>query len=263
MTLIRFRSFCQLSPSVFWPIHRAKASTDDVTSLCLCSHVVSRLLVLFLYRDQILPEHQIMLTMRSLRWARLLSLTVVMATDECRLYMAKSSTSTVEEPKWGIFAGVDFDNAEQIGEPDVAIQMHNVMSHAMDEKDSEEDDFEEKSLERKSVELMERFTWVADSSGASHEVKPGGKINTAIPGTALLAAYGPKMTNAAFNHSSSYFRPALGESAGVAHPGRGASSHFYNVGMRSTTMIAAGFEIFMDYGENFEVSLGTYYGGWG
>ena len=116
--------------------------------------------------------------------------------------------------------------------------------------DTEEDEPEMKSLERKSVEIMEQFTWVADSSGAKNELEPDEKINTAIPGTALLAAYGPKMANAAFNHTSSYFRPALNEKPGQAHPGRGAYSHFYNVGMRSTTMIPAGFEIFMDYGAN-------------
>ena len=42
------------------------------------------------------------------------------------------STSTAELPLWGIYAGVDFDDAVQLGEPDVAIQMHNLMAHAMD-----------------------------------------------------------------------------------------------------------------------------------
>lgn len=175
--------------------------------------------------------------------------------NTCRLYLAKSSTSTPELPLWGIYAGVDFDDAVPLGEPDVAIQMHNVIWNAMEKEDSEEDDYAMKSLERRSVEIIEAFTWVADSSGATNELGPEEKINTAIPGTALLAAYGPKMANAAFNHTSSYFRPALNENPGQAHPGRGAYSHFYNVGMRSTTVIPAGFEIFMDYGANFKVCI--------
>ena len=182
----------------------------------------------------------------------LLLLTAARAVDECRLYLAVSSTSTTEEPKWGVFAGVDFDENVEIGPPDVAVQIHNLMAHAMNEDDNEEDEYEGKSLERKSVEMMERYTWVADSSGAQLELKEGEKINTALPGPALLAAYNGKLTNAAFNHSSAYFRPPLGESPGKTHPGRGASSHFYNVGMRSTVSIPAGHEIFMDYGENFE-----------
>lgn len=176
--------------------------------------------------------------------------------NACRLYLAESSTSTVELPLWGIYAGVDFDDDVQLGEPDVAIQMHNLMAHAMDQDDTEEDEPDEmRSLRRTSVEVMEQFTWVAVSSGAIDELGPGEKINSAIPGTALLAAYGPKMANVAFNHTSSYFRPALNEQPGQAHPGRGAYSHFYNVGMRSTTMIPAGFEIFMDYGANYKVCI--------
>jgi hypothetical protein len=202
-------------------------------------------------------------TMTAMRYLLLCPFLLILAVDSakdsdkedsvCRLYMAKSSTSTADWPLWGIYAGVDFDEAEQLGEPDVAIQMHNVMAHAMEQDDTEEDEYEMKSLERRSVEIMEQFTWVADSSGAKYELEPDEKINTAIPGTALLAAYGPKMANAAFNHTSSYFRPVLNEKPGQAHAGRGAYSHFYNVAMRTTTMIPAGFEIFMDYGENFKV----------
>jgi len=186
-------------------------------------------------------------------WWSLLSISAVAAADECTLYMAVSSTSTVEQPTWGIYAGIDFDEGTELAQPDIAIQLFNVLGNAMDEHDSEEDDDETKSLHRKSVEMMERYTWVADSSAATNELAKEGKINTAIPGTALLAAYHDKFVNAAFNHTSAYFRPYLGETPGKAHPGRGASSHFYNVGMRATTIIPAGGELFLDYGQNFEV----------
>lgn len=177
------------------------------------------------------------------------------SSPSCRLYMAVSSTSTVEEPKWGIYAGVDFDENTQLGEPDVAIQFHNLMAHNMVEGDDEDDDDDEaKSLQRKTVELLERFSWVSDSSGASNEVKAPARCNTILPGTALLAGYNGKLTNTAFNHSSSYFRNAMGEAPPTTtHEGRGASSHFYNIGLYSKQLIPTGFELFMDYGENFEV----------
>lgn len=193
------------------------------------------------------------MTMMRYLWWSLLSLAAVTAEDECRLYMAESSTSTAEEPKWGIYAGVDFGEHAQLGEPDVAIQFHNLMAHAMDEGDV--DGEEHDSLERKTVELLERFMWIAQSSGGSRELNGEGKVTTVLPGTALLAAYNGKLTNSAFNHTSSYFRTPVGEEPGVAHPGRGASSHFYNVALFSKTLIPAGFELFMDYGENFAVSI--------
>lgn len=178
---------------------------------------------------------------------------VVRAQEVCTLYLAESSTSTKEEPLWGVFAGVDFDEQAQLGAADVAIQMHNIINHAMDQEDDEDDEEDEKSVRRKTVELVERFTWVADSSGGLLELREGRKINTAIPGAPLLAAYDPNFVNAAFHHESAFLRPSLGESPGKAHPGRGASSHFFNVALRSTKVIPAGGELFLDYGQNFEV----------
>lgn len=189
--------------------------------------------------------------MRLRVWWSLLPLAAI-AADECSLYMAESSTSTVEAPKWGIYAGVDFEEGVELGPPDIAIQVHNLMANVFDQDDEEEEEEDEKSLERQSAEMIERFTWVPDSSAGAFEMSAG-KINTVIAGTALLAAYNAKTTNANFNISSAYFRPSLGESPGEAHPGRGASSHFFNVGLKSTTKIPAGHEIFMDYGENFSV----------
>jgi hypothetical protein len=166
--------------------------------------------------------------------------------------MAVSSTSTVEEPKWGIYTGVDLGENTQIGPPDIAIQLHNFMANSLGEEDDEDAEEDDKTLVRKSAEMMEGYTWVADVSAAAFEMRDG-KVNSLITGTALLAAYSAKQTNANFNHTSAYFRPSLGEKSGESHAGRGASSHFYNVALKTTTKIPAGHEIFMDYGENFEV----------
>jgi hypothetical protein len=186
-------------------------------------------------------------------WLSLLPL-AALAAEECSLYLAESSTSTVDEPKWGVFAGVDFGENAQLGPADIAVQLHNLLANSLGEDDDEDDDNDDddKTLVHRSAEMMEGYTWVADSTGAAFEMRDG-KLNSLISGTALLASYHAKLTNANFNHSSAYFRPPLGENPGESHPGRGASTHFYNVAVKTTTKIPAGHEIFMDYGENFVV----------
>jgi hypothetical protein len=79
-----------------------------------------------------------------------------------------------------------------------------------------------------------------------------GKVVTAIPGAGTLSCFNPKMTNADWNHSAAYFREAWNEPSGVAHPGRGAYSNFYEATIYSTDEIPAGMEIFISYGENYE-----------
>jgi hypothetical protein len=59
-----------------------------------------------------------------------------------------------------------------------------------------------------------------------------------------------KLTNADWNHSSALLRPNIGEEPRVNHPGRGAYTNFYNVGLRSKDEIQKGREIFLDYGDN-------------
>ena len=59
------------------------------------------------------------------------------------------------------------------------------------------------------------------------------------------------LTNADWNHSLAYRRPAWGETAGLAHPGRGASSPYFDVTLSATEKIPAGMEIFINYGDNW------------
>lgn len=79
-----------------------------------------------------------------------------------------------------------------------------------------------------------------------------GKVVTAIPGAGTLSCFNPKLTNADWNHSVAYYREAWNEPSGVAHPGRGAYSTFYEASIYSTDEIPEGMEIFISYGENYE-----------
>jgi hypothetical protein len=173
------------------------------------------------------------------------------AADTCGLYLAVSSTSTVEEPKWGIYAGKEYPRGVSIGSGEVAIQTFNLMANVVPlELEDDEDEDEQEDL-TPVVDFFEQFIWVPQASGGQFELKEGRTV-TAIPGVGVLGAYNPKLTNTDWNHSASFFRPVMNEEPGVAHPGRGAYSNFYNVAMRSKEPIREGMEIFISYGDNWD-----------
>lgn len=164
--------------------------------------------------------------------------------EECGMYVAVSSTSSSDELKWGLYAGVDIEKGAPVGPPDVAIQTFDLMGN------NREEDDEDDTMALQIVEFFEQFIWVPDSSAGKWEL-PKGRTVTAIPGAGVLGGFNVKLTNADWDHSSAFFRPAMGEQPGVAHPGRGAYSGFFNVGLKSKDSISAGSEIFLDYGENW------------
>lgn len=166
---------------------------------------------------------------------------------QCGIYIAISSTSTVDDTKWGLYAGKDFDKNVPLGYPDIAINIINLQgnSHLADEND------ESGLLVAQAVEFFEQFIWVPIPSGGQFEMEEGRTV-TAIPGAGVLGGFNPKLTNADWNHTSAFFRPALGEQRAVNHPGRGAFTPFFNVALRTKDQIQAGREIFLDYGDNWE-----------
>lgn len=165
--------------------------------------------------------------------------------DQCGMYMAISSTSTVEDTKWGIYAGKDYQKNAPLGYPDIAINIFNLQgnAHLVDDGEASE------TLVAQTVEFFEQFIWVPIPSGGQFELDDGRAV-TAIPGAGVLGGFNPKLTNADWNHSSAFFRPNMGEEREVNHPGRGAYTPFYNVALRSKDEIQVGREIFLDYGDN-------------
>jgi len=181
-------------------------------------------------------------------------LSLVASSDEdgerCGMYIAISSTSTVDDTKWGLYAGKDFDKNAPLGHPDIAVNIINLQgnSHQADESD---ENHESGVLVAQTVEFLEQFIWVPIPSGGQFEMEEGRTV-TAIPGAGVLGGFNPKLTNADWNHSSAFFRPAVGEQREVNHPGRGAFTPFFNVALRTKDEIQAGREIFLDYGDNWE-----------
>lgn len=171
----------------------------------------------------------------------------VLAADdsECGLYLATSASSDADNPKWGLYAGVPIPANSPVGPPEIAIQTHNFAGNARIDGMSES-----KNAIFQSVAFFEDFIWVSDSTGGSRELDEG-RIVSAIPGAGALGGYNNKLTNAKWDHSGAYLKDVVGEDGtrGVPHVGRGASSHFYNITLRSTEVIPAGSEIFMFYGD--------------
>ena len=202
--------------------------------------------------------------------------------DVCELYLAVSSGSSVEEPKWGVYAGVTIPANSLVGPPELAIQTHNLIGNARfargdnDDDESIRDKRKAETLRVQAVQFFEEFIWVADTTGGKRELDQG-RIVSALGGAGFLGGYNPKLTNADWDHRGAYFKDHVDDHFGLdgtdghvavvlgtdgqvvegdtqqplAHPGRGASSHFYNVTLRSKEEIPAGAEIFLDYGENW------------
>lgn len=166
--------------------------------------------------------------------------------EHCGVYLAISTTSTVEDTSWGLFAGKDIPAHSNIGSAEIGITIPHLRANSYV---AEEDDEEGQALGR-MVDFFEEFFWVPDTVGAKFELQSGRSL-AGIPGAGMLASYQSKMTNADWNLTQTYFRPVQGEEPGVAHPTRGANSPFYNIQVISTNDIKAGSEIFIEYGDSW------------
>jgi len=168
---------------------------------------------------------------------------------DCGLYLAVSSTTTAEEPKWGLYAGRTIPKGSPIGSGEVAVQTFNLLANSVTENQGDKDSVKKLA---DIVDYLEQYLWVPQTSGGQFELEDGsGRIVTAVPGVGVVGGYNPKSTNADWNHSIAYSRPAWGEHVGVAHPGRGASSSYFEVTLTALEKIPAGMEIFVNYGENW------------
>ena len=174
--------------------------------------------------------------------------------NKCGLYLAISSTSTVDETNWGLFAGKDIPKDTSIASPEVSIiiphlRANNYPVHYEQKSDAEKHQHEQGFMSQ-MVDFFENFFWTAETGAAQFELT-NGRLLAAIPGAGVLTGYSPKKTNTDWNVTSAYLRPLMGEQTGVPHPERGAISPFYHAQVVSTADIKAGSELFMEFGENW------------
>jgi hypothetical protein len=101
---------------------------------------------------------------------------------ECGLYLAVSSTSTVDEPKWGIFAGSTIPKFGSVGSGEVGIQAFQLHGHVMDIDEPEQANTRRTEI----VDFMEQYIWVPHNSGGQFELPQGKKVVTAVPGIGVV-----------------------------------------------------------------------------
>lgn len=170
-------------------------------------------------------------------------------TSTCGLYMAPSSTQEADGPIiWGLYSGKEIGIGEPIGPAEVAINIHHLKANSIVKHDSKAAEIAEDL--QFMVDMVESYLWVPPPVGGRFEQEEG-RLVSAVPGAGVLAGFDIKLTNAAWNHAAPYHRQAWNTRPGVGHAGRGAQSPFFDATLEATAEIAAGSEIFMDYGENW------------
>lgn len=166
--------------------------------------------------------------------------------ERCGLYLAPSSKPLADDDqpeRWGMYAGRDFKAQDMIGFPDVAINVHSFRDHNTEDGDEDDDEREFLSL---LAQTVVGSLWQPDIAGADGELEEG-ESALLVPGAGLLSDYDNKVYNADFDARASYQRITVGDEPGQAHPGRGASSPFYNVMLRATDDILVGGEILLNF----------------
>ena len=174
--------------------------------------------------------------------------------SQCNLYLAPSSTSTPDRIQLGVYAGRRYAKTDQIGIPEVAVQLLDVDAHAgrtggqRDDNDKDEPNY---------FGVASQMLWTPDSTGAKYETDehlggPGRTFST-VPGIGMLGNFHPALINADWNENTTLFRTVMEDDVqmGTVHPSRGAVSTFYNVTVSATQDIPAGMELFLNFGQDW------------
>jgi hypothetical protein len=158
--------------------------------------------------------------------------------DGCHLWLAPSDTGTKQQPKYGLFAGRPFAENETIPNPELAVPLIDFVK-----------EWNRDSLRNHDIlEFVESFLWTSEYAGTQWEGNHSGPV--AIPGIGVLANYHTGFTNVDFLQASLHLRPyAHSYKSGHAHPGRGATTSYYNATLRATQPIPAGMELFANFGD--------------
>ena len=166
--------------------------------------------------------------------------------QECGLWLAPSSTSSPDSPKLGLFAGIDFDVNETVGNPEIGIPLTDFVV-----------DWNRRSgLDNNILSFLESFLWTAEHGGARHEALHS--VVTFIPGHGVLSQYHSGTHNVDWSQGSVLLRtPPDVPAAGVAHPTRGAITPYFNFTITATQPIKAGMELFANFGDIWDKENNT------
>lgn len=163
-------------------------------------------------------------------------------TPTCRLWIARSHLSREDNPKFGLFAGVDFRENETIPNPEIGIPLVDM---SMDYY-TEQENFE---LYKAVIQFLEGKVWMSTFAGMHWE---GNHTTTVLsPGVGTLANHHSGFYNVDWLQAGVLLREREDGvvEEGKASPGRGAYTNYYNMTMRAVKNIPAGMELFANLGD--------------
>lgn len=179
--------------------------------------------------------------------------------DQCTLYMAPSSSlgPDVDEynQRLSMYAGVHFKPGQIIGRPEIAIPLihldeHNGFSSSSNNNNNNRPEF---------FETVENFAWNSATVSAQYEATDPNSLVICIPGVGALGNQHPTLVyNADWDPNANIERTSITTQTQERNPGRGSTSHYYDMTLMAQDEIPVGMEILVnDLGLEQDSSLHT------
>lgn len=171
---------------------------------------------------------------------------------DCSLWLAPSLLSSEQKPVFGLFAGSQgFAEDEVIPSYEIAVPVFDFLRSPAAQRSD---------LNRAVVEFVDSNMWTADFAGSQLEGNHSQSVF--IPGIGALSNYHSGISNVDWLQGSLLLRGLdehMQAHTGMAHPSRGAITHYYNATMRATKTIQPGMELFAQYGDTWDNNDNTYH----
>lgn len=159
--------------------------------------------------------------------------------DECKIYLAESSTAHV----LGSYAGTSFNRDDNIGPSDAIIQFVDIRAHN-----------HKVSGESEGL-LLENFLGTCWSGDATAGMGEGDEVISAVGGPCFSSTGHVGMINAVIYQPSTLLRTdsdLLNSGYDeLTSPGRGAFTTYHNLTLLAVDKIPGGMELFLDFGAEY------------
>ena len=157
----------------------------------------------------------------------------------CRLWLAPSNLASPQLAKFGLYAGVDFDEDETLPFPELALPFVDFFIDA----------HKQNPYRRGILDFLEPQFWLADYTGSKYE--GNFSATSFVPGLGALANYHSGIYNIEIDQTAVWTRPRDPSfpPSGKADASRAAISNIHSITMVATRDIQAGMELFANYGD--------------
>jgi hypothetical protein len=159
-------------------------------------------------------------------------------TTQCRLWLAPSYLSSSSGQKFGLYAGVDFNENDIIPDYEIGWPLYDILKYPKAQRSKTHSD---------TLDYITGMMWRTDYA-ATAKWEANASSTVFIPGVGVLVNYHTGFYNVDWYHGSVIGRePYL--PPGVPSAARGSISPYYNITMKATRKIPMGMELFPRYGE--------------